>query len=177
MQRLRPHGDWPRGNVVRFPHRSRVLAGNPWGDPVERELAVYLPPSYSESAAPFIALWDLAAFTNAGPGIAHGVILSDVLSTVLIDAEILYESPEVVGQKPGERYVWEIEDLVPGAGGEISLRVTVDPSAESGIIENVAELRAAEPDSVPSDNPASVSNELVVVADWYIYLPVVLKEH
>jgi len=45
-----------------------VLAGNPWCDPVEREVAVYLPPGYSEAGAPAIALWDLAAFTNAGPG-------------------------------------------------------------------------------------------------------------
>jgi hypothetical protein len=68
MQRLRPQGDWPRGTVIRLPHRSRALENNPWDDPVERELAVYLPPGYSESGTPYIALWDLAAFTNSGPG-------------------------------------------------------------------------------------------------------------
>jgi S-formylglutathione hydrolase FrmB len=31
-------------------------------------LNVYLPHDYSESGTPFIALWDLAAYTNAGPG-------------------------------------------------------------------------------------------------------------
>jgi hypothetical protein len=51
-----------------MPHRSTVLEDNPWNDPVERELAVYLPHGYSESAPPYIALWDLAAYTNAGPG-------------------------------------------------------------------------------------------------------------
>jgi len=45
-----------------------VLGGNPWDDPVDREVAVYLPPGYSESVSPYVALWDLAAFTNAGPG-------------------------------------------------------------------------------------------------------------
>jgi hypothetical protein len=114
-------------------------------------------------------------FTNAGPEIAHGVVLSDVLSSALIDAEVLYESPAVLGQVPGERFAWEIEDLTPGAGGEIRLRATVDPAAAAGTIENVAQLGAAEPDAVPSDNTASVSNELVVVTDWYIYLPVVLR--
>jgi len=29
---------------------------------------VYLPPDYEEGGAPRVALWDLAAFTNAGPG-------------------------------------------------------------------------------------------------------------
>jgi len=68
MPRIRPQAEWPRGSVTRLPHRSGVLADNPWGDPVDREVAVYLPPGYSESDQPYVALWDLAAFTNAGPG-------------------------------------------------------------------------------------------------------------
>ncbi len=35
---------------------------------MERELCIYLPPGYSSEAEPFPVLWDLAAFTNAGPG-------------------------------------------------------------------------------------------------------------
>lgn len=68
MPRVRPFPDWPAGRVLRLPHRSRVLAGNPWEDPVERELPVYLPPGYDEAGAPLVALWDFAAFTNSGPG-------------------------------------------------------------------------------------------------------------
>jgi enterochelin esterase-like enzyme len=68
MPRVRPPSDWPQGTVTRLAHRSEVLRGNPWGDPVEREIAVYLPAGYSEAGAPGITLWDLAAFTNAGPG-------------------------------------------------------------------------------------------------------------
>jgi hypothetical protein len=49
-------------------HRSRVLEDNPWQDPAEREVAVYLPHGYAEAGSPRIALWDLAAFTNSGPG-------------------------------------------------------------------------------------------------------------
>jgi len=45
-----------------------VLQGNIWSDPVDRDLNVYLPHGYSESAPAYTALWDLAAFTNAGPG-------------------------------------------------------------------------------------------------------------
>lgn len=68
MTRIRPQVEWPHGAVARLQHRSEVLADNPWDDPVEREVAVYLPPGYSESDPPYVALWDLAAFTNAGPG-------------------------------------------------------------------------------------------------------------
>jgi S-formylglutathione hydrolase FrmB len=68
MSRIRPQTNWPQGTVTRLAHHSEVLADNPWGDPVDREIALYLPATYSEAGAPWVALWDLAAFTNAGPG-------------------------------------------------------------------------------------------------------------
>lgn len=69
MARIRPNRDWPAGRITRLRHRSAVLADNPWGDPVDRELPVYLPPGYDESGAQrYPALWCLAPFTNAGPG-------------------------------------------------------------------------------------------------------------
>ena len=68
MAQFRHTGSWPKGRVERLVHRSSVLEGNPWNDPVERELAVYLPHDYSEEGQPLAALWDLAAFTNSGQG-------------------------------------------------------------------------------------------------------------
>lgn len=67
MPRVRKFPDWPCGRVERLPHRSRALRDNPWQDPAERELCVYLPHDYSESGAPIAVLWDLAAFTSSGP--------------------------------------------------------------------------------------------------------------
>lgn len=68
MPRVRPEQAWPRGRVVHINHRSRALEGNPWSDPTERDLPVYLPPGYDEGGSPLVALWDFAAFTNSGPG-------------------------------------------------------------------------------------------------------------
>ena len=65
---VRSQGEWPRGRVECLKHTSAVLQGNIWSDPVERDLNVYLPHGYSESAPAYTVLWDLAAFTNAGPG-------------------------------------------------------------------------------------------------------------
>jgi len=65
---VRPQPDWPAGRVERFRHESTVLRDNPWSDPSARELCVYLPAAYDESAPPYVALWCFAAFTNAGPG-------------------------------------------------------------------------------------------------------------
>lgn len=68
MPDVRTKTDWPRGTVIRLEHVSSVLEDNVWGDPVERELCIYLPHDYSDSKEPYPALWDLAAYTNAGPG-------------------------------------------------------------------------------------------------------------
>lgn len=69
MPRVRADRPWPRGRVIRLAHRSRVLEGNPWNDPVDRELPVYLPAGYDEHPARrYPVLWNLAPFTNAGPG-------------------------------------------------------------------------------------------------------------
>lgn len=66
--RIRSQADWPKGKIVCFKYHSRLLQDNIWADPAERDLNVYLPPGYSESDKPYVALWDFAAFTNAGPG-------------------------------------------------------------------------------------------------------------
>jgi enterochelin esterase-like enzyme len=68
MADIRPQPDWPQGRILSLQHRSEVLRENPWGDPFERELPVYLPAGYEESGTPCPVLWDLAAYTNSGPG-------------------------------------------------------------------------------------------------------------
>jgi enterochelin esterase family protein len=47
-------------------HQSRVLEGNALGDPVDRELWVYVPPGYEESDLSYPVLWCLVGFTGTG---------------------------------------------------------------------------------------------------------------
>ena len=53
-----------RGKVETHRFPSEVLRGNPWGDPVERDLPVYLPPSGRTEGRPLIVL--LSGYTGAG---------------------------------------------------------------------------------------------------------------
>ena len=64
----RPKG--PAGTLVVLEHRSKVLEGNPLGDPHVRKLGVWLPPQYDDwGRKRFPALYDLVGFT--GSGLAH----------------------------------------------------------------------------------------------------------
>src|SRR3954464_7689571 len=65
---------WLPGRVVILEHVSRVLKGNPLGDPHVRKLAVWLPPQYDQEVGRgrgrrFPVLYDLVGFT--GSGLSH----------------------------------------------------------------------------------------------------------
>ena len=59
------------GTLVVLEHSSRILKGNPLGDPHVRRLGVWLPPQYDDGARlrRFPVLYDLVGFT--GSGLAH----------------------------------------------------------------------------------------------------------
>ena len=62
------------GTLVVREHTSKVLAGNPLGDPHVRNLGVWLPPEYDRGARArrgrrYPVLYDLVGFT--GSGLAH----------------------------------------------------------------------------------------------------------
>jgi len=122
--------DWPRGKVVKLKHRSEVLQDNIWGDPVDRELCVYLPPGYSESGDPYVSLWDFAAFTNAGPGHLnlrnHGENLSQRLDRLIASGDlppVVVPMPDCYSSLGGNQYVnssaigryadYLVQELVP----------------------------------------------------------------
>ncbi len=68
MALKRPRG--PAGTLVVLEHDSRILRGNPLGDPHVRRLGVWLPPQYSlVPYRRFPVLYDLVGFT--GSGLSH----------------------------------------------------------------------------------------------------------
>lgn len=54
-----------KGRVVTHRFESKVLEGNPWGDPTVRNLPVYLPPSGTTEGRPLLIL--LSGYAGAGP--------------------------------------------------------------------------------------------------------------
>ncbi len=117
-------------------------------------------------------------FSNAGPAMAHSVVLTDIVPAELVSPTVVYSSPNVLGQRPGAPFAWQIADLSPGEGGEIRFTGTVPITAQPGsfTIKNEAEITMAEPDTDPSNNTASTSTP-VAGQVYGLYLPVIAKNH
>jgi enterochelin esterase-like enzyme len=135
---VRPQSNWPKGEVVCFRHRSNVLLNNVWSDPVEREFNVYLPPGYSESGAAFVALWDFAAFSNAGPGHLNwrnqGENLPQRMDRLIGTGEmppVVVPMPDCYSSLGGNQYVnspavgryadYVVEELVPFLSSQVNV--------------------------------------------------------
>jgi len=138
MPDVRGRQHWPAGRVVSFHHRSRVLQQNPWGDPADRILSVYLPATYDESLAPFISLWDLAAFTNSGLGHVgwrnHGENLPQRLDRLIgqgLMSPVVVVMPDCYTSLGGNQYVnspsvgsyadYLVEELVPFVSSQVNV--------------------------------------------------------
>ncbi len=109
--KVRNQSTWPAGKVVRLQHESTVLKGNPWGDPVSRDVFIYTPPAYDASEA-LPVFWDLAAYTNAGPGHVnwrnHGDNLPQRLDRLIATEQmgpVLMVFPDCYTSLGGNQYV------------------------------------------------------------------------
>jgi enterochelin esterase-like enzyme len=135
---VRSPSAWPQGEIVSFKHHSEVLQDNIWSDPAQREFNVYLPPGYSESGQAFVALWDLAGFTNAGPGHlnwrSHGENLPQRLDRLIGSGEmppVVVPMPDCYTSLGGNQYInstsvgryadYLVEELVPFLSSQVNV--------------------------------------------------------
>ena len=111
------------------------------------------------------------SFANAGPDVAAGVVLSDLIPRFLLTPTVVYSSPEVLSQHTGVTLTWTISDLLPHTGGEVRLRATIDPDAEYPVsFFNTAVITTSTPDLVPGNN-----RSLLGINTRKAYLPLILK--
>jgi uncharacterized repeat protein (TIGR01451 family) len=148
-----------------------------FGDPALRmhvcdaDLQVGMTLEAPQQLAPQDVLTYTLSYTNAGPGIAHNVVLSDVLPSVLVSPSVVYTDPGVISQHVGITFAWTITRLWPNNGGEIQIRAVVDPSAVPPItFFDSAEITASTPDSAPWNNRAWVG-----IGTDHVYLPLILR--
>ncbi|MBI4564365.1 MAG: esterase [Planctomycetes bacterium] len=68
------------GTVILETIESRVLRGNPLGDPFVRRVPVYLPPSYSRSGRRYPVIYVLTGFTGSGEMLENRTAWSEKFS-------------------------------------------------------------------------------------------------
>jgi uncharacterized repeat protein (TIGR01451 family) len=112
------------------------------------------------------------SFTNTGPDVAAGVVLTDLLPQMLVTPTLVSSSPEVLERREGITLAWTLDDLPSGATGQVILTATVDPQWPEPEVSffNVAEIGVETHDLVPENNIA-----LVGVNIKHVYLPLILK--
>jgi S-formylglutathione hydrolase FrmB len=117
------------GKIEIHRHESRVLKGNPWGDPIERDLPVYVPPSGTTAGRPLLVL--LSGYTGSGWWhFQRGKYLEDSLVGRLdrlvrtgAAAEAVMVAPDCVTTLGGSQYLnssatgryedYVVEEVVP----------------------------------------------------------------
>ena len=111
-------------------------------------------------------------FTNTGPDVAAGVVLTDLLPPVLVNPTVVFSSSEVLAQREGLTFAWTIDDLLPGAAGTIVVTATVDPDWPEPEVSffNEARIGVETHDLVPQNNVAWIGVNLKSV-----YLPLILR--
>ncbi|HVY48312.1 MAG TPA: alpha/beta hydrolase-fold protein [Minicystis sp.] len=100
-----------RGSVAVHRITSRVLAGNPLGDPTERDLHVYLPPGH-DAGKPTPALLALVGFTGTGGMLFNidplGETLADRLDRLIESGRLppaIVAAPDCFNRFGGSQYV------------------------------------------------------------------------
>jgi S-formylglutathione hydrolase FrmB len=117
-----------RGTLVLERFQSRVLEGNPAGDPAERTIPVYLPPSYaSDPERWFPVVYVLAGFTGRGRGLLNDSPWSPALDDRM-DALIAAGCPELILVMP---------DCCTRFGGSQYLNSTATGRYEDHVIDEL----------------------------------------
>ncbi len=66
MSRYKHPRQYPAGRLEMLTINSQLLRNNPWGDPHQRQVPVYLPPGYDASTKQYPFMLYLAAYTGSG---------------------------------------------------------------------------------------------------------------
>jgi uncharacterized repeat protein (TIGR01451 family) len=95
------------------------------------------------------------AFSNAGTGLATDVRLTDTIPATLTGVSVQSAGAAITNTGHSPAYVWQVQNLAPGAGGVITLTGQISPGLTGNTrITNTATLTGTG-DIAPGNNSAS----------------------
>jgi uncharacterized repeat protein (TIGR01451 family) len=120
------------------------------------------------SAEPGDTLIFTLNYSNQGSGQATHVVITDTLSANLLNP-VVTSSGATITPRGGSKYIGDVQNLAPGAGGTIIITAQTDPGLTGPIlIANTATF-------FTSNGGAFSSQAKVVVGGLRTYLPLLLK--
>lgn len=140
-------------------HESTVNVGLSGTGVLTCELAIIKSVTPS-TASPHQIITYTLIFTNSGPEVASGVVITDTIPQNLIDLGVT-SSAAITATVTNPGYVWQVADLQPGQAGTISVRGEIVYPLVGGVFTNTASIASANPEGDLGDNTASVGIDVL----------------
>jgi uncharacterized repeat protein (TIGR01451 family) len=112
-------------------------------------------------------------YRNNSSSTATGVVISDVLSPDLVNADYSSTGPTINPRgNPSPKYIWDVQNLAPGDEGTITITADVDPSLSTpkGIL-NTVEF------SMDGYEDPFTDEAIIVVGGLRTFIPAVLSNY
>ncbi|MCP4540748.1 MAG: tandem-95 repeat protein [Chloroflexi bacterium] len=122
-----------------------------------------------DTAAPGDAITYTISFSNVGAELATGVVISDnvplsVTNTSVISSGNALSPMLVITRRVSTRYVWDVDNLAPGAGGVITVTGTLSDVLAAGVFTNTATIATTAVDGDADNNSDDAGVEVQNVA-------------
>jgi uncharacterized repeat protein (TIGR01451 family) len=95
-------------------------------------------------------------YSNAGPSVATGVRLTDIVPANLANLSVT-SSGALITATGGFTYAWQVADLAPSAGGIITLTGVLATHERGTVFTNTATITATTDDPEAANNTSAVS--------------------
>jgi uncharacterized repeat protein (TIGR01451 family) len=133
---------------------ARPPRGHAWIRPdVDLRISKTVQPA---AAAPGDVITYTLEYTNAGAGLATGVVISDPLPLELLAPAYQSTGAAITPVLGSAAFAWQVADLASGLGGQIVISGTVDPAVTTPITLTNTVTITAPLEGAPVDNVARV---------------------
>jgi len=122
----------------------------------------------SQNVAPTVAqpgqpITYTLAFANIGTGLANGVVITDTIPVSITNVSVISSGAAITNTGYSPAYVWNIENLLPGEGGVITLTGQVSPTLiKSDRFTNTAVITGTDEETDTADNKAAVGLDILL---------------
>lgn len=104
------------------------------------------------TAEPGAAVTYTLTFSNPGTATATGVVLTDTIPVSVTNTSVISTSDVAITARAGTRYIWDVDDLAPGAGGVITVTGVLSEPLAACTFANTATITTTAADGDPANN-------------------------